>query len=112
MTALQQIGDAAVLYCALIATASVAVHATVKPRWWTNAWGMHLMAYMFAIAWILDISAARVIAGATLDTPWYSALRAGSFAVLIPAVITWRLVIQAQARGWLPWQRRRRMVPD
>ncbi len=109
MTALlQQIGDALVIYCAGIGLASVLVHAGVRPRWWTNLWGTHLMIYMVALASTFTLAGVRIIAGASLDTPWYAALRLVVF-LLVPIAMTQRLGIQVGLRwhiAW-PWHRRR-----
>jgi hypothetical protein len=105
---LQQLGDGLVLYCAAIGLASVMVHAGVRPRWWTNLWGTHLMIYMVALAATFVLAAVRIVAGATLDTPWYAALRFVVF-LLVPIAMTQRLGIQVGLRwhlGW-PWRRRR-----
>lgn len=103
----QQAGNALVIYCALIGTASVVVHSGVKPRWWTNTWGRHLMVYMAALAGTFLLAAGRLIAGASLDTPWYAALRFAVF-VAVPVAMTWRLSIQIGLR----WRRPRRGRTD
>ena len=89
----QQIGDVLVLVAALVATASVVVHATVP--WWRTHIGKHLMFYMLSIAAVLDTSAVRVVAGASLDTPWFAVLRLVVFAT-VPVVLTWRFWIQVR----------------
>ncbi len=113
MTFLQQAGDALVVYCAAIGVASVVVHAGVKPRWWTNLWGTHLMIYMVSLAGTFVLAAVRIIAGASLDTPWYAALRLAVF-LLVPAAMTQRLAIQVGLRWHLswPWHRRRTAAQD
>lgn len=113
MSVVQQVGDALVIYCAVIGVASVVVHAGVRPRWWTNLWGTHLMVYMVALASTFVLVALRVIVGASLDTPWYAVLRMVVF-LLVPIAMTQRLAIQVGLRwhlGW-PWHRRRTAAQD
>lgn len=102
-----QVGDALLIYCAVVSVASVVIHAGVQPRWWTNLWGTHLMVYMVALAGTFVLAAVRIVAGASLDTPWFAGLRLVVF-LLIPVAMTQRLAIQVGVRwhlGW-PWRRR------
>lgn len=96
MGVVQQIGDVLLFAAALIASASVVVHATVP--WWRSHVGKHLMCYMASVAAVLDLSAVRVIAGASLDTPWFQTTRLVVFAS-VPLVLGWRLLIQVQLRA-------------
>lgn len=108
MNVVKQIGDALVVYCAAIGVASVFVHAGVRPRWWTNLWGTHLMVYMAALSGTFVVAAVRIVVGASLDTPWYAVLRMVVF-VLVPVAMTQRLAIQVGLRwhiAW-PWHRSR-----
>lgn len=100
MDVVLQVGNVLVLVAAAIATASVVVHATVTPPWWSSAIGRHLMAYMAAMAAVLLMSSARIIAGATLDAPWYVILRTVVFAA-VPLAMGWRLWIQMQLHRWV-----------
>lgn len=50
------------------------------------------MAYMGAIALVLDLLAVRAVAGAALDTRWFTIVRLCSFS-LVPIVLGWRLAI-------------------
>lgn len=97
------VGDALVIISAAIATTSVVVHATVKPRWWTSPVARHLMAYMAVVAAVLDLSAIRVIAGAGLDTEWFVITRIAVFAG-VPFVLAWRLTLQVQLSRWIHHQ--------
>lgn len=113
MSWMQAAGDVLVCYCAVIGLASVMVHAGVRPRWWTNLWGTHLMVYMVALAGTFVLAAIRIGAGASLDTPWFAVLRLVVF-LLVPVAMTQRLAIQVGLRwhlGW-PWHRRRTAAQD
>lgn len=93
----QQSGDVLVFVSALVATASVVVHAGVSPPWWRTHIGKHLMYYMASVAAVLDLSAIRLVAGASLDTPWFQIVRVVVFAT-VPVVLSWRLWIQVRLR--------------
>lgn len=102
----QQCGDVMLIVAALVASASAVVHWGVQPRWWTTGMGRHLFWYMASIAANLDLAAARVAFGASLDTPWFVVARLAVFATVV-LVLSWRLLIQVQLRreAWL--ERRR-----
>jgi hypothetical protein len=93
----QQVGDVMLLVAAMVATASVVVHAGVSPPWWRTGLGRHLFWYMASIASNLDLGAARVVVGASLDTPWFVAVRLAVFASVL-VVLSWRLLIQIRLR--------------
>lgn len=99
MNVVLQIGDVLVLITAAIATTSVILHARVRPPWWTSAIGRHLMAYMAAMAAVLILAAIRIIAGASLEVPWFALLRTVVF-MTVPVVMGWRLLIQVQLSRW------------
>jgi hypothetical protein len=85
-------GNVLVCWSALAGTLSVLVYARVP--WTHTQWGRHLMAYMVAIALVLDLAVARVLFG---DSTWFLVLRLVVF-VAIPVVMTWRLVLLVKAQ--------------
>ena len=87
------IGNAGLVYCAIIGTASVVIHCRVP--WRASRMGRHLMAYMFAMAIVLDLGVVRLVFG---DSWWFALLRLVVFLTAIPLVMTWRLVLQVQAQ--------------
>lgn len=60
--------------------------------WWRTEMGRHLAAWMTSFALVLLVSSVRIVAGASLDTPWFGALRIIAFATT-PIVFGWRLNI-------------------
>ncbi len=86
------IGNVLLTVAAIVATASVVVHARVP--WRDSQMGRHLMAYMGVIALVLDLGVVRLIIG---DYPAFSVIRLVVF-VGVPIVMAWRLVLQLQAQ--------------
>lgn len=93
----QQIGNLEALYCTLVGVTSVVVHAKVVPPWWRSGLATHLMAYMAAIAAVFVLTSVRILAGTSIETPWFAALRVVVFTG-IPVVMTWRLAIQLRSQ--------------
>lgn len=102
---LADIGNVGLLACAVIDTAAVVAYAVLdsgdaRGRWWKTPFGRHLMCFMAAFAVVLDQSAVFVLAkGGPLVAvappgrpDWFAWVRVLSFAVLIPAVLGWRLL--------------------
>ncbi len=86
------IGDALLYITALGATLSVLVYSRVP--WWRSPIGRHAMAYMSAIAAVVDMGALRHIIGPY----WlYDEVRAITYAS-VGFVIWWRLVVLIKAR--------------
>jgi hypothetical protein len=74
----QALGNILLVVSALEATVFVLVyHFTAT--WWRSWPGRNLMGLWFVIAVVLDTSATRALLGASLDTPWFAALRLGVF---------------------------------
>lgn len=82
------------LYTTTVAWASVAVHAAT--RWKETQVGRHLMAYMLGLAVTFTGLTIGVVARYDLP-PWAEYVRAGLY-LSAPIVVTWRLVLQIQAR--------------
>lgn len=91
---LRLIGNGLISWAAVVGVLSVIVHA-LGP-WRASEMGRHLMAYMTAIAAVLLLSVVRIIIG---DSPWFQSLRLVVF-VGVPVTMTWRLVLQLQARRY------------
>jgi hypothetical protein len=85
-------GNAFLCWAALVATASVVVHARVL--WWRSVMGRHLMAYMGVMALVLDLGVVRLVTG---DSWWFQLIRLLVF-VGVPVVMTWRLWLQIRAQ--------------
>jgi hypothetical protein len=88
------LGSVLLVVCAAEATAFVVLYA-ITARWWTSEFGRHVMALMFVLMLVLDLSVVRVYAGVSLEVPWFAALRLIVFA-LVPIVLGQRL--------WLLWK--------
>ena len=88
---LQLLGTIGIVYLAVVTTLSVFAYATI-PWYKDRRMGWHLMAYMTAVAISLDLSAIRLL----WNPGWLVYLRAFIFLVLLPIVLTWRLVLVAQ----------------
>jgi hypothetical protein len=89
-------GNTGVLVCAAIMTAAVAAYGWRNRggehgAWWRTPTGRHLMAFMAAFAWVLDLAAVRLLTGP--GPMWFAWLRVMSFVVLIPPVLAWRLLL-------------------
>jgi hypothetical protein len=82
------------LYTTAVAWISVAVHA--RTRWRETQVGRHLMAYMLGLA--LTFTALTIGVVAEYELPlWLEHVRAVLY-LSAPIVVTWRLVLQIQAR--------------
>ena len=96
-------GNIGLLACAAIDTAAVIAYAARARggrhgRWWASPIGLHLMCFIAAFAVVLDMSAVYLITSgqvlvhaAPLRPDWFAWLRTGSFCLLIPPVLAWRL---------------------
>ncbi len=86
------IGDALLYVTALGASLSVLIYSRVP--WWRTPIGRHAMAYMAAIAAVVDMAAVRHIFGPY----WiFDQVRAATYAS-VGFVIWWRLVVLVKAR--------------
>lgn len=115
---LADIGNIGLLVCAVLDTAAVAAYGlrardSRHGRWWRSMFGLHLMCFMLAFAVVLDQGALYLLTGPGLlvraappRPDWFAWERGVSFAVLIPAVLAWRLCIilrpPGRDRGSLP----------
>jgi hypothetical protein len=102
---LASIGNVGLLACAALTTAGVIAYAWrarggEHGAWWRSPFGLHLMGFMAAFALVLDQSAAWLLSAGSVLVPasplrpdWFAWERTLSFAVLIPAVLAWRLWI-------------------
>lgn len=112
--ALADTGDVGLLACAVIDTAATLAYAWLArggqhPAWWRSPFGLHLMCFMAAFAWVLDLSVIHMLTTsgilihriplATARDDWFAWLRVGSFTVLIPVVLAWRLWIILRPPG-------------
>lgn len=84
----QLIGNVFLFWSAIVASLSVILHARVP--WRASRVGKHLMAYMLAIAAVLDLGCIRVVIG---DSHVFQMIRLVTF-IGVPIVLTWRLWIQ------------------
>lgn len=89
---LQAIGNVLFVWSALVGTASVIVHLRVFDR--RSVMSRHLLAYMIAIALVLDLGVIKLVTG---DSWGFQLLRLVTF-IGIPLVMTWRLLLQIQAQ--------------
>jgi hypothetical protein len=105
---LADLGNVGLYATALLTTAAVAAYAVRGSRpgrmpWWRSPFGLHLMCFMIAFTIVIDEDALYLLgvsAGAApFQTAWFAWLRGISFAVLIPAVLIWRLVIIIRPPG-------------
>lgn len=60
--------------------------------WRQTEMGRNVMTKSLAIAAVTSLGSLRLIVGASLDAPWFQAVRVGVFAV-VPAAIAWRILI-------------------
>ena len=105
---LADIGDVAVTASAVLVTASVLAYAWLARgargphgRWWRSWTGRHLMAYMAALALILDQGVIYMLTTTGLllrkappfRPDWFAWERVISYCVLITAVFAWRLAL-------------------
>lgn len=89
---LRWIGNALIIWSALVGVASVVVHSRV--RWWATEVGRHLMAYMTVIAAVLVLSSVRIVIG---DSWGFQVIRLVVFAG-VPLAMMWRLKLQVRAQ--------------
>lgn len=87
----QTAGNLLLILAAIPANGAPLVFAAVT--WWRSRWGVHLMAYMCAVALVLDLAVARLIWG---DSWWFQGIRAAAFALVVGA-LWWRFVFVIQA---------------
>jgi hypothetical protein len=98
-------GNLGLIACAAIDTTATLTYA-IKARggshgaWWRTPVGLHLMCFMAAFAIVLDMNSVYLIAtGQVLlrEVPfrpgWFDWLRSLAFLLLIPPVLTWRLLL-------------------
>lgn len=100
-----QIGNALLCVTAVVASASVVLHALTP--WWRSEMGRHLMAYAGVIATVIDLGVIKLVVG---DSHGFQILRTCVFA-LVPVVMAWRVWLQLKARRMdsvTPVRRRRR----
>ena len=89
---LEVLGNVAIVYSAVVAAVSVALHARVFDR--RSPVSVHLLAYGLVVSVVLALAAVRALVG---DAPWFAVLRLVVF-LLVPVVLTWRLVLQVRAQ--------------
>ncbi len=82
----EQLGTIGVYLSAGASTAGLAGFVLLA-RFWRSRGGWHVFWYMLMITWVLDMIVVRDLLG---DSPWFVWLRAGTFAVGMPAVLAWR----------------------
>lgn len=89
------VGNVLLVVAVIPAVVSPIVYSRVT--WWRSRWGIHLMSYMLAIAFVLLLGVVRIFFH---DTNWFEGLRAFSY-VLLVAVLWWRMffIIQASFEG-------------
>lgn len=75
------------LYLSAAAASVGFVGFAMLARFWRSRGGWHVFWYMLMVAWVLDLIVVRYLFG---DAPWFAWLRAGTFAVGVPAVLGWR----------------------
>lgn len=100
----QQIGAVEIVISAALITLGLVVF-TALAKWWRSEGGWHVFCFMLSIGAVLDLSAARVVAGAGLDVPWFVWLRVAVFTTM-PVVIAWRVWIIIWAQVILPVRER------
>lgn len=88
----QLLGNGFLVWAALVGTASVIVHLRVFDR--NSPMSLHLLAYMTAIAVVLDLGVVRLLFG---DSWWFQLLRLATF-VGVPLAMTHRLLLQIKAQ--------------
>ena len=90
------LGTVGVYLSAFLSTAAFVAYASTA-RFWQSQGGWHVFWYMLMISWALDLAVVRALFG---DAPWFAWLRAGTFAVGMPAVLAWRfwIIFDLQSR--------------
>jgi hypothetical protein len=89
------LGNVFLVLCAIPALISPIVYSRVT--WWRSRWGIHLMAYMSAMAAVFTLGVIRLVYH---DTFWFNVVRAVAYLCLV-IVLWWRMlfVIQAYTEG-------------
>ena len=100
------LGNALLVWAAVVATASVIVHSRVQ--WWHSIMGRHLMAYMFVVAAVLDLGVVKLVLG---DSWGFALLRLVVFAG-VPMVMSQRLYLQIRAQRETRTDARRQGAAD
>jgi len=106
---LTNLGNIGLIISAALTTGAVAAYAvrgrgSSRMPWWRSPFGLHLMCFMSAFAITLDLDGIYLAAThfgwvAPSASDWFAWLRTVSFAVLVPAVLTWRLWIILRPPG-------------
>lgn len=89
----QLIGNGLLVLSALLATAFVIVYH-FSAVWWESHDGRHVMAFMGALALVIDLAVLRLIVG---RPEWFEIVRTLTFTA-IPIVLAWRLAILIKAQ--------------
>jgi len=87
------VGNVLLVISALIATAFVTVYH-LSALWWRSPDGRHVMAFMAALALVLDLAVLRLFVG---HPEWFETVRTFTF-VVIPIVLGWRFSILLKAQ--------------
>jgi hypothetical protein len=85
------IGNILLVATAVLSWTFCGLYQLMAP-WRSSEMGRNVMTKSLAIAAVTSLGAVRLIVGASLDTPWFQALRIGVFAA-VPAAIAWRIII-------------------
>lgn len=88
----QWLGNALLIWAALVGTASVIAHLRVFNR--HSQMSLHLLCYMLAMAVVLDLGVFRVFFG---DSSWFQLVRLVTF-IAVPLAMTQRLWMQIVAQ--------------
>ncbi|GAB1823588.1 putative phage holin [Herbidospora sp. RD11066] len=89
---IETVGSALIVLFAVLGNACALVYG-LGFRWWRSGYGRHMLAFMGALAVIIDVWVARLLLG---EWSWYPELRLAAFA-LLPIVTGWRLAILLRA---------------
>lgn len=84
-------GDVLLILAAIPSIAAPIIFSRVT--WWRSRWGIHLMAYMAAVALVLILGLFRLAFGTHV---WFEMLRAFSY-ILLVVVLWWRMFFVLQA---------------
>lgn len=85
------IGNALVILTTILAWAFCILYQILAP-WWRSELGRNVMVYGLVVAAVLSLTTVRLLAGAAVETPWFSVLRLIVFSG-VPVAIGWRIVI-------------------
>lgn len=88
-------GDFLITVAAVVATASVVMHAMVP--WTKTSMGRHIMSYLVALAILFDLTFIDNVMLHGPDPLWFEILQLVMFTAL-PVTMAWRLWIQWQVR--------------